>query len=211
MVDAVASSSRSSEVDVARPILAEVAATIADVQVRNRGTVGGNICVNDPTNHFPPLLVALGATITIRERERRAHRLRRRVLPRRLHDRRRRGRAPDADQRPGRGPGAGDGDGRRHARRARDLRRERGRVRRPTAPGASRSAAWRRCPCARRRWRSGSPGRTSTRRPCAPRSRASARRSTRRPTCTPPPTTAAASPRSRSSAPCSQAAERAKG
>jgi carbon-monoxide dehydrogenase medium subunit len=56
----------SSEVDVARPILAEVGATIADVQVRNRGTIGGNVCVNDPTNHFPPLLVALGATFTIR-------------------------------------------------------------------------------------------------------------------------------------------------
>jgi aerobic carbon-monoxide dehydrogenase medium subunit len=57
---------RSSEVEVTRPILAEVAATVADVQVRNRGTLGGNICVNDPTNHFPPLLVALGATMTIR-------------------------------------------------------------------------------------------------------------------------------------------------
>jgi carbon-monoxide dehydrogenase medium subunit len=56
----------SSEVDVARPILAEVAATIADVQVRNRGTIGGNVCVSDPTNHFPPLLVALDATFTIR-------------------------------------------------------------------------------------------------------------------------------------------------
>lgn len=57
---------RSAEVDVSRPILAEVAATVADVQVRNRGTLGGNICVNDPTNHFPPLLVALGATMTVR-------------------------------------------------------------------------------------------------------------------------------------------------
>jgi len=56
----------SSEVDVARPILAEVASTIADVQVRNRGTVGGNVCVSDPTNHLPPLLAALGATFTIR-------------------------------------------------------------------------------------------------------------------------------------------------
>lgn len=55
----------SSEVDVARPILAEVASTVADVQVRNRGTVGGNVCVNDPTNHLPPLLVALGATMTV--------------------------------------------------------------------------------------------------------------------------------------------------
>lgn len=56
----------SSEVEVARPILAEVAATIGDVQVRNRGTVGGNVCVSDPTNHLPPLLVALEATFTIR-------------------------------------------------------------------------------------------------------------------------------------------------
>jgi carbon-monoxide dehydrogenase medium subunit len=59
----------SSEVEVARPILGEVAATIADVQVRNRGTIGGNVCVNDPTNHLPPLLVAVDATFTIRGRE----------------------------------------------------------------------------------------------------------------------------------------------
>jgi carbon-monoxide dehydrogenase medium subunit len=49
----------------ARPILGEVCATIADVQVRNRGTVGGNVCSNDPTNHLPPLLSALGAEFTI--------------------------------------------------------------------------------------------------------------------------------------------------
>jgi carbon-monoxide dehydrogenase medium subunit len=56
----------SSEVEVSRPILAEVASTIADVQVRNRGTVGGNVCVADPTNHLPPLLAVVGATFTIR-------------------------------------------------------------------------------------------------------------------------------------------------
>src|SRR5918911_3146271 len=49
----------------ARPILGEVCATIADVQVRNRGTIGGNVCSNDPTNHLPPLMVAIGATMTI--------------------------------------------------------------------------------------------------------------------------------------------------
>ena len=59
----------SSEVEVARPILAEVAGTIGDVQVRNRGTVGGNVCVSDPTNHLPVLLVALGATFTIRSQD----------------------------------------------------------------------------------------------------------------------------------------------
>jgi len=59
----------SSEVEVSRPILGEVAATIGDVQVRNRGTVGGNVCVSDPTNHLPPLLVALDATFTIRGKD----------------------------------------------------------------------------------------------------------------------------------------------
>jgi carbon-monoxide dehydrogenase medium subunit len=49
----------------ARPILGEVCAQIADVQVRNRGTIGGNICANDPTNHLPPLMVAVGARMTI--------------------------------------------------------------------------------------------------------------------------------------------------
>lgn len=49
----------------ARPILAEVVSTIADVQVRNRGTIGGNVCANDPTNHLPPLMAAIGARFTI--------------------------------------------------------------------------------------------------------------------------------------------------
>ncbi len=49
----------------ARPILGEVCAQIADVQVRNRGTIGGNLCSNDPTNHLPPLMAAVGAELTI--------------------------------------------------------------------------------------------------------------------------------------------------
>jgi aerobic carbon-monoxide dehydrogenase medium subunit len=49
----------------ARPILGRVCDQIADVQVRNRGTIGGNVCTNDPTNHLPPLLAALGAEFTI--------------------------------------------------------------------------------------------------------------------------------------------------
>ena len=56
---------RAEEVHRERPILADVAAQIADVQVRNRGTVGGNVCSNDPTNHLPPVLVAVGATMAI--------------------------------------------------------------------------------------------------------------------------------------------------
>jgi aerobic carbon-monoxide dehydrogenase medium subunit len=55
----------SAEVAAARPVLGVVAAQIADVQVRNRGTIGGNLCLSDPTNHFPPLIAALGATMTV--------------------------------------------------------------------------------------------------------------------------------------------------
>jgi carbon-monoxide dehydrogenase medium subunit len=57
---------RSPDAGELRPILPEVAAQIADVQVRNRGTIGGNICSNDPTNHLPPVVAAIGATMTIR-------------------------------------------------------------------------------------------------------------------------------------------------
>jgi carbon-monoxide dehydrogenase medium subunit len=49
----------------ARPILGEVCGQIADVQVRNRGTIGGNLCSNDPTNHLPPLMVSIDAQFTI--------------------------------------------------------------------------------------------------------------------------------------------------
>ena len=57
---------QSPEVHATRPVIAEVAGMIADVQVRNRGTIGGNVCTGDPTNHYPPLMVALGAEMTVR-------------------------------------------------------------------------------------------------------------------------------------------------
>ena len=60
---------RSAEIGETRPVLAEVAASIADVQVRNRGTIGGNVCASDPTNHFPPVMVAMNAQMTIRGAE----------------------------------------------------------------------------------------------------------------------------------------------
>ncbi|MFE4196981.1 FAD binding domain-containing protein [Paenarthrobacter sp. NPDC056912] len=44
------------------PDVAEMAAGLVDRQVRNRGTIGGNVALNDPTNNFPPLLSALGAS-----------------------------------------------------------------------------------------------------------------------------------------------------
>lgn len=54
---------RSPELASAHPKMAEVAAFTVDAQVRNRGTLGGNLCHNDPINNFPPLAVALGATL----------------------------------------------------------------------------------------------------------------------------------------------------
>lgn len=53
----------SDELVQAYPILARVAGGLADQQVRNRGTIGGNLCYSDPTSNFPPLMVVLGATM----------------------------------------------------------------------------------------------------------------------------------------------------
>jgi aerobic carbon-monoxide dehydrogenase medium subunit len=47
------------------PVVSEVASVTVDRQVRNRGTFGGNICFADPASNFPPLVVALGATMNI--------------------------------------------------------------------------------------------------------------------------------------------------
>ena len=55
----------SREINRERPVIARVASEIADVQVRNRGTIGGNVCLSDPTNHFPPVMVAMNAQMRI--------------------------------------------------------------------------------------------------------------------------------------------------
>jgi carbon-monoxide dehydrogenase medium subunit len=47
------------------PLLAETAAQIGDLQVRNRGTIGGSVAHADPAADYPAALVALGATIEI--------------------------------------------------------------------------------------------------------------------------------------------------
>jgi len=54
------------EVRAGHDILARVASHIEDQQIRNRGTIGGNCCLSDPTNNLPPLLVALDAKMHIR-------------------------------------------------------------------------------------------------------------------------------------------------
>jgi|SRR5579875_429656 len=47
-------------------LLGEVASHIEDQQIRNKGTIGGNCCLSDPTNNLPPLLVALDAVMELR-------------------------------------------------------------------------------------------------------------------------------------------------
>jgi carbon-monoxide dehydrogenase medium subunit len=56
---------RSEEIRSSHPLLSEVAAHIEDQQIRDKGTIGGNCCLSDPTNNLPPLLVALDATMVI--------------------------------------------------------------------------------------------------------------------------------------------------
>ena len=51
------------------PALADLADGIGDPQVHNRGTLGGSIANNDPAADYPPVLVALAATIHTSERE----------------------------------------------------------------------------------------------------------------------------------------------
>jgi aerobic carbon-monoxide dehydrogenase medium subunit len=45
------------------PVLHDCGAGIADVQVRNRGTIGGSIANNDPNADYPAACLGLGATI----------------------------------------------------------------------------------------------------------------------------------------------------
>ncbi len=50
------------------PALADLAGNIGDPQVRNRGTIGGSICNNDPAADYPSAVVALGATVITNKR-----------------------------------------------------------------------------------------------------------------------------------------------
>ena len=45
------------------PMLAEAAAKIGDVQVRNRGTIAGSICHADPACDYSPVIVVSGAEV----------------------------------------------------------------------------------------------------------------------------------------------------
>jgi len=51
------------------PGLAALAEHIGDPAVRNRGTIGGSIANNDPTEDYPSALVALNATVVTNKRK----------------------------------------------------------------------------------------------------------------------------------------------
>jgi carbon-monoxide dehydrogenase medium subunit len=48
----------------ANPLLADAAGGIGDPQVRNRGTIGGNLAHADPSSDWATVLTALGATVS---------------------------------------------------------------------------------------------------------------------------------------------------
>ncbi len=50
------------------PLLPECAASIGDVQVRNRGTIGGSVANNDPAADYPAAVLGLGATVVTDKR-----------------------------------------------------------------------------------------------------------------------------------------------
>src|SRR5262249_55438960 len=47
------------------PLLSETAAAIGDVQVRNRGTIGGSLAHNDPAADWPAAMMALDVELKI--------------------------------------------------------------------------------------------------------------------------------------------------
>lgn len=60
---------RSEEVRRHYPMLAAMAARLANPQVRNQGTIGGNLCYADPSTDPPSCLVALDAEVTVAGRD----------------------------------------------------------------------------------------------------------------------------------------------
>lgn len=59
----------SAEVKKAIPALAALAGDIGDRQVRNMGTIGGSVALNDPAADYPAACLGLGATIVTTKRK----------------------------------------------------------------------------------------------------------------------------------------------
>ncbi len=74
------------------PLLAEAAAHIGDIQVRNVGTIGGSVAHADPAADYPASLLALEARVVAGHRQGPARNSDRRLLRRHFHHRARTGR-----------------------------------------------------------------------------------------------------------------------
>jgi len=59
----------SSLVAEAAPVLAEAAGAVGDRQVRNRGTIGGNVAHADPASDLPGAVIAADATLVLEGRD----------------------------------------------------------------------------------------------------------------------------------------------
>lgn len=57
---------RSALVATHAPLLAQAVRHVAHPAIRNRGTIGGSLCLNDPAAEYPACAVALGATLRLR-------------------------------------------------------------------------------------------------------------------------------------------------
>jgi len=55
----------SKEIQKACPVLSETASHIGDLQVRNRGTIGGSLAHADPASDYPTVMLALDAGLTL--------------------------------------------------------------------------------------------------------------------------------------------------
>ena len=82
------------------PLIAEATETVADRQVRHRGTFGGALAHADPAGDLPAVALALDAEFVIAGTRRTAHRARRGVLRRLPHHRAGGGGAARRDPRP---------------------------------------------------------------------------------------------------------------
>jgi aerobic carbon-monoxide dehydrogenase medium subunit len=59
--------SSSSEVQAAAPLLSQAASKVGSTAIRNLGTIGGNLCHNEPGADLPPALLALNAAVELRD------------------------------------------------------------------------------------------------------------------------------------------------
>ena len=59
----------SADVQSAMPMLAQAAAKVGSTAIRNLGTIGGNLCHNEPGADLPPALLALNASVELRSRK----------------------------------------------------------------------------------------------------------------------------------------------